>query len=545
MHAFLGVSLDRLAVFHEDVPTQIAVAGLVLNALAVDLVLEASLRFLVGEPERFDTAVVIGALLLGFASVAGYLPRLRRRPVAMIAVFIVLLWLAAIALYDTSWDSESYHFPAVIALAHGWNPVAAESSMPKADIWPNGIWTLQAQLYRLLGFPEGGKAVTALLALVALLLSASALRELRGRRFSRLDVAALLVLVANPVAMSQLLTFYLDGAVYYLSLSLFAALLLVATEHRRLALVVVAGALVLLVNTKLAGLYYAATVGLAGWLLAPMRTGDRLKSALAGIAAAIVAIGFVGWRPYITNIVSTGTPIVIGPGSLQRPPNLEAMPPPVQLVVSLLSATDGANLAPAHLKLPFVVTPREVWYMATPDPRIAGCGPLFAPVLVAALAGTFLLRRHVIASRPARICALAALAGLAISAGFPEAWLARYVPLVWAAPPFLLLSWPADAPRWAVRLGAAIVILALANSVLALSGNLARLAYFDRDYGRMLASIRQSDDKIIFVPSGYVQFHVAFAERFRRAGIETRIGGPDDCVRLIRSYRGMLICRGP
>ena len=545
MRAAARGAVGWLSNLHEDTSSALAVAGFIVNALAIDLVIEGGLRFVVSQPARFDLAVVAVAMTGGAVSVSRYWRDMRRWSVVLVAAVVVGLLLLGTALYDTSFDSEGYQIPVIAALAHGWNPVAGPSGIREADLWPNGIWTLEAQLLHITGSPAPGKALDGLEALAALFLCAAAFRLLRRRPLACREMAALYLILLNPISIAELLSFLSDDDVYYLSLCLFAGLLLQGTEHRRLGFGVAASTIVLLVNAKMSGIYYAGLVGIAGWTLAPLVRGDRLRAALIGITAALVACLYVGWRPFVTDVIEHGGWIVTDPWQSERPANLRDALPPVQLLASLFGETGGTAFGAVDLKLPFLVEPDEVVAMGGSGPRVAGFGPLFALALVSAVAGTALLWRGIVRDPGGRFCLLVAAAFTAISAAFPEAWNARYVPLFWAVPPLLLLSWPRDGRAWVGRLGVVVMLLAASNSAVAFGGNLARLAYYSWRWRQLIAEMRVQTP-IIVVPApvddGEWHFDVTLLERIRRAGIEARRGGNDECRHVIKSYHGVIIC---
>jgi hypothetical protein len=80
-----------------------------------------------------------------------------------------------------------------------------------------------------------------------------------------------ITLVANPIALSQFFTAYADGTPYELTLILICSLIIML-EDRGLGAALLAGAAMILVcNTKLTGLFFAAlAVATWGGLLAPI-----------------------------------------------------------------------------------------------------------------------------------------------------------------------------------------------------------------------------------------------------------------------------------
>jgi hypothetical protein len=128
--------------------------------------------------------------------------------------------------------------------------------------------------------------------------------------------------------------------------------------------------------------------------------------------------------------------------------------------------------------------------MGAPDPRIGGFGPFFSlETIVAVLAAGAVTatRRGRGIGDPALMIAL----GLAaITAIFPEPWLARYAPFFWGVPIFLALG---TGGRSALTRWGAVVVLALAlvNGGIALAGNLARTALGDYRMRTLLSDLRR------------------------------------------------------
>ncbi len=522
-------------------PAALAIGGFILCAAALDLSLEALLRFVLPYPDRLDAVVVPIAALGAAALVRRCAGRPGWRAVAAGAGVVAALLLVAAAFYDTSWDGESYHLPGVITLAGGWNPVAGPSGIERVDIWPSGSWFLRAQLARGVGCVEAGKAMTGILALASLLLWAGTLEALTGRPLSGAQRLGVLVLAANPVVLAQLSTFYLDSDVAVLSMSLLAGVLLTATEFRGLGVAIACAATVLLVNSKISGVYYAAVLGAGGCFAAPLPLRQRGRLLLIGAAAWLFACVVVGWRPFVTSTLAFGTPIYTAGWTWQRPPNLVGVPPPLQLLAALFARTGGAQGDAVAAKLPFVVTPHEALFMATPDTRVGGFGPLFGLALLLALGGTFFSWRAATATRHGQALLRTASVVAIACALFPEAWWTRLVGVAWCIPVLLVLAWPETGRRLS-RLRAGVFALLLSGSVLALGGNLARAVWRDRQMTALIERLRPQAP-LALVREGPLNFDVTLADRFARAGVAARLADAADCGREIETYRGSVrIC---
>ena len=242
-------------------------------ALAVSLLVALAALFAAGvlvlaAGARLSAWLVAPALIAGAlagAAVPGgwRWPRVVRA--ALLAVTLVALAAAALGaasrFHDVSWDGQVYHQPAVLALADGWNPLW-DGPLPVDDrpdnLWvnhyPKAAWVVQAILLRASGSLEATKGVQLLALLAAGLAVFAALGQSR-----RAALAAALA-AANPVAVVQSFSFYVDG----MSASLMTGFVALAWGWlRRPGLASglgAAAALVLLVNLKFTGPIYAGVL---------------------------------------------------------------------------------------------------------------------------------------------------------------------------------------------------------------------------------------------------------------------------------------------
>ena len=540
------LALERWRLFHADTGTQIAIAHVLMGVPALYLAIDAAVR-----STNLPVPLAVQALLAGALYIAilrwrplGIGP-VSRRAVAVTTGLLAAAWLTAAALYDTSWDGTSYHLPALLAIAEGWNPVFAASDIVPANLQANGLWTVRAALYAMTGSVEGAKGLNFLFVAAALLTLVPAWTELRRRPLTALELAFAYAGVANPVALGQLFTFHVDGSVYEIGIVLLSAVLLTRSAHRRAALGLIAASIILITGAKLTGIYYGAVIPVIA-ALAIWKQGaatPRFAALVLGtLALGVVAIGF---RPYVTNLRDYGHLVELGPGpggDVHRPSAFGDLAPPAMLAASLLSRTE---LDPVpEFKWPGTVTRRELISMGAPDPRIGGFGPLFAletmVALLAAGAVTATRRGHGIGD-PAFVIAL----GLAaITAIFPEPWSARFAPFFWGVPIFLALG--AGGPSAVTRWGAMVVLtLALTNGGIALAGNLARTALGDYRQRALLSELAAQNAEILIVPFPFRGFQFTAAHRLAGAKIAFRIGEPElaigdsspQCAQVLRTDR--------
>jgi hypothetical protein len=534
--------------FHADTGAQIAVAHALMTVPALYLAIDAVVRwtrFPVPLGVQVGIAVALYATLLWRHPLGtGQIPG---RVAAVTAGTLAATWVVAAILYDTSFDGESYHLPALLALADGWNPFYATTSVTPANLQANGMWTVRAALLAVTGSVEGAKAVNMVFPIAALFTLVPAWSLLRGRALTVLELALVYSAVGNPVALGQVFTFYVDGTVYECGLVVLAAVLLAGSAYRRAALGLICASIVLITGAKITGLYYApvlaAVAGLVVWrrVAAPRRVAALV---LGTLAVAVLAIGF---RPYVTNPRDYGHLVELGIGAdIGRPAEYQNLPPPMMLAASIFVRTD-VDAAP-RLKLPLVVTPHELASMGAPSPRDGGFGPFFALEIVLALlaSGIVLMRdRGRTLGDPAFVIAF----GLAVmTAAFPEPWWARFAPFFWGVPIFLALG-VGGRSKFLTLCAACVIALALVNGGVAFAGNLARTVAGDYRLRTLFGQLAALHEEVLIVPVLNRGFELTAAHRLAGAGIPFRVGTPElpirsgsaQCARLIRTDR-LLYC---
>ena len=455
----------------------------------------------------------------------------RRRGAATLLGCLAVLAAATAAAplrYDTSYDGQSYHQQAVIALARGWNPVrsarapATFETAPFVTHMAKGAWVVEAAVYRLTHRLETGKMLHLVLATAALLAVWAALRATPGLPPMAAAAAALLAAV-TPVVAVQAFTFYVDGLVASSFTVLLALGALVAargaTWPRRAGM---AAATLVLVNAKLTGVPYAALLWLAAALAAGALRGGRagLHVATAG-AVALVAALLVGYSPYVTNTVLEGHPFhpAAGPRSHDlvrdsRPPSFARMGRAERLARSLLAVSSPDASRDAQLKVPFTIVGDEATKFHAPDVRLGGFGPLFSGALLAA-AGAVLLASRRTAVRAVAV-SVALLATVLVTA---EGWWARFAPQLWLLPLALALAPLACPRRRAARWAGTLVLVVLAaDAGLVIANNASRNRGLQREVRQQLARLAAAPEPVPV----WLGFNEAASVRLDEAGVRWR-----------------------
>ncbi len=189
--------------------------------------------------------------------------------------------------------------PAILELSGGWNPLVGESVVRAANFYPHGLWLLQQTTGDLFGSFEVTKIVHALLAVIALSSLLSWLAVETGRALGILPIALIYLIVLNPVVSAQALTFYVDGPVYLLSMIFLAELFLAyRTNHRRHDFAAVAAG-VLLIGTKLSGLYYAGLIAFLFCAFVVRRWPGLRRWTASTTSVALIGVFVVGFHPFV------------------------------------------------------------------------------------------------------------------------------------------------------------------------------------------------------------------------------------------------------
>lgn len=461
----------------------------------------------------------------------------------LLDVLGMLTGVAAIGLicsriYDLSWDGQTYHQEAVFQIAHGWNPIwdaplpIWHGDMAWCNYYPKGIWVAQAALYRLSGNIESAKLLGPVLLVAAFLLSFSACQSLSLKRGMSVLVAGLAA--ANPVALAQLSTFYVDGLLASLLTILTAVAVLYVRRPAPRYLLAMIAAMALLCVTKFTGVVYAVFYAGGIVLFALYRRRSQLSALLLtqamGMLAGVVLLGF---QPYLTNLVAHLHPFHPLAGSHkvdflpdQLGPKFGAQPRLLALTESIFSVSTNDREWP-RWKVPFAVTKKELGEFAIPDIRIGGFGPWFGGIVLLttiSLVVLFVQQRRtpkLPSSRrqkpaPGReslatgiFLTMVILASCLVN---PGVWWARYVPQMWLIPVVMVGLLRLHDSRWVWPLSVALIL----NVALVQSGAIQGLIELQR--------ITRAELEMLRFQKVDVKWHTFAGARFRlqRSGVDFR-----------------------
>jgi len=358
--------------------------------------------------------------------------------VVFFAMIMIISANIANSFYDNSYDGQWYHQRAVYHLANGWNPfkekVAIYQIPPgqskENDLWgnvwvdhyPRASWICAASIYKLIGNIEVGKTFNIAFILGSFLLSTSALLSIKNIKPTYAYLIGFFA-AFNPVSIYQSLSFYVDGQLSSLLVSLTAILCLFALKSEKILYgLLIIPIVSILANVKFTGLVYAGIILLIFSIYLFLHSSKKafIWFAIASVLSIIIAVLIIGYNPYITNILSHGNPFypLSGKGSVSV------------LIHGTPSIYFGKNRFHALLVSIFSEIPYTNFHAT--DNVIAGFGALFSSLF---LLGSFLTLFLLITRSTNKHYFLTPIIILwSTVAVNPIMWWARYIPQLWLFP---------------------------------------------------------------------------------------------------------------
>ncbi len=482
--------------------------------------------------------VLVAAALTGVVVAAVLPPADRVRQVAMALLLVVgtlvIGGVVAHNFYDSSFDGQTYHSDAIIALSEGWNPF--EDPHPgqfgygnTARSFPKASWLAGSSLYTLTDSIEIGKSTNVLPLGASFLLVLALLTRLGVRPPVAWAGSALAAL--NPVWVVQSLTNYIDGQTAALLLAAVASgLWVLVFERTRVASWSLGLSLLLLINLKFSGIYYVGLIlfAMTVVLLWQRRWDDLRRFFVTQGIVFVVAIGVIGFNPYVQNLLDFDTPFypIAGPGSIDfftpnSPENLRGAPQLTQLFYGLFGAPGNPINARAELVLPFFADLSVSWPYTGADPRIAGLGPWFSGALLISVAlGGWLLWKD----RKQWRGTVLLVGGLSVFLilswmGHPEGWWARYTPQLWLVPVAVAVAMLARPDRLSRWLGGLLGLILVLNVAYVSAVYYHDEVEFTREVGQLYRDFAESGQEL---PVFIQRFRSAAEVQFEEAGVTYR-----------------------
>lgn len=465
----------------------------------------------------------------------------------VLALCVMGFGLAFSAFYfDLSWDGQWYHQTGIYALASDWNPLTdpmrAFPQPPSTELWvrhyPKGTWYVAAAIFDAAHRIEWGKCINILSwAAMGLAAFAAALDYdiSRGR-----SAAIAVVMALNPVVMSEITTYMVDGVMISFLVVVAAALFSLFRRPRSAVISIGLMAAIVSINAKFTGLVFLCILLAAGGLWCAWRERKWLLP-YSGLSLLGLFLGVCVWgyNPYVTNTLHRHNPFYPLSGNATFPSlddqgkqGIELYETPKNFLPynrfsRLFLATFGQpgnqpyhKEPDARLMWPFAARWGDLFYYHYHETRVAGFGPWFSGALLLSLGLTVWALLRCTSGRATMI--LTALTILASLISSPYFWWARYGPQLWLLPILpAILIFRAATSRWAVTIAWLLVALLAVNASIVAVVRLKWETIATQTQRRQLIDLRDSGRQYAFyIP----RFGPAVEGRLKAWGVNYVIG---------------------
>ena len=466
---------------------------------------------------------LILALLLGdcLGRRMGLTGRQRIWPLILALGVMTLALAMSIFYFDLSWDGQNYHQLGIYTIADDWNPLTAPMQNFKPQLnssvryFAKGPWYVAAAIYKTTGCFEAGKCPTMLSwAMMGLAVFAASLDWGLRRRFAAVIT---LVVALNPVVMSELTTYMVDGIMVASMTTVVAALFSSMLRPQPIVIWVGCMATILSINAKFTGLVFLCFVFAADGLWCLLRRRQWVFAYCGWVVLALF-LGAVlfGYNPYVTNTIYRHQPFYPILGSKAFPLKISALGDPnerwetpknmmgrsrfVRFGYSIFGRPGNqpyprATNAPAELMWPFTTRLADLHAYCYHETRVAGFGPFFSGALLISLglAGWSLWRLK--SSRWILILAASTIVGsLMVSV---HMWWPRFGPQFWLLPvlPTIFIFWDGQSRR-AMGMAWLLMVLLLVNAGIVAGVHLTWETKASEKLRQQLIALRQSGSEI-------------------------------------------------
>jgi hypothetical protein len=356
----------------------------------------------------------------------------RCKTIVYVLVAIIVSTSACWWLTDNSYDGNAYHGEAIVRLLEGWNPIYEPEVSPTR--WVNGyakaLEMCSAAISAFTGNVESGKVINFILAGSALSFVWAAVRRSFAALSNKRVWIVTLLFGANPVLLTQVLTFYNDYALYCCALIVGAMMLLIYREGWSLqwgsiaTMATMIGMVTKFTHGFYLGVEWCAFIVLLILSRRPIKVA--LKCALVAVIGALLGLFILGYHPYITNTIHFGNPFYPLVGA-----NAE----------DIMTGNTPSVFSESGRIVNFFKSVAMMKWLSY-DQRYGGFGPFMAPLLILSLlivAAMAWRRWHV---------AYVVLSLILSCFIFEQSWWARYIPFLWAVIPIGTLSSFAGIGKW-------------------------------------------------------------------------------------------------
>lgn len=481
--------------------------------------------FLVLVTSQFDVVIIAVAMPLHiFLAFMLYRGKNKNMVVYLASCYGILIVSCIVNafIYDYSWDGQAYHQVAAIRLSNGWNPFYASLPEESVFIW-NNHYPKFTEMYASILLSifkniEVGKSYNMIFFVITLCYALTYTSRYQKNKCAIMAIS--LLFTANPVVMAQFFTFYVDGFLGMLIMTLFFACMDYERQRDRKDLIIIIAVSVFAINTKFTG--FICGVVLIGYVvkqLVAKKYKQMFIFILSGILILLIGLIFTGYNPYITNLLDFGHPFyplygensvdIISPQITEKVTikNFYEMYP-IQRFFSLFILNYNLKTLPFN--------PMKLLYLASHqgyDFPIGGFGLLFVEICIfIGLIVLFTIRNKKLVVYKELLFPVCLL--LVITIIIPDNWMARYIPFFWYIFAFLIMASNYTTAR-NKKLFYLLLILISINSGSFFIGNTMNGAIYTMGLKRFMAEIKQYDNDTIHIVLGREYFKHSIIEKMK------------------------------
>lgn len=324
------------------------------------------------------------------------------------------------ATFDHTWDGAAYHKTAIGLLHQGWNPLYQSGSYfnelsntikwpsPNpilwAEVYPKATWYFAAAIYKVTGNIETGKVYTIISVFILSGIIYNYLSYKKMKEWQRWVI--LLIAGANPIVLAQWQTFYLDGFVTCILLSLIFLFLTILDEDSNAAFKDYQWGIWALIligcnlkwSVTLFVVTYCACFSLLYLWGDKQLLYDKIKNLIKTFFIGCFAVFILGFSPFITNLIRYGNLLegftnVIGNDNMAATFGISNLSNSQMFWSSIFGKmSHGAYSTISDLlKIPFTFSKQELVFYSIPDTRIGGFGIFFSGIFLLSIISTLLI----------------------------------------------------------------------------------------------------------------------------------------------------------
>lgn len=396
---------------------------------------------------------------------------------SLLTVILILIFSCLVSglIYDTTYDSYSYHYNAVVMMSKGWNPFY---ETPWNDsMWnrhyAKGLEIMQSAVLALTGNLQSSKSINLMFILSAASIAWFTIGKVFPAVSCRWKIAIVIMMVANPVVLSQMTTAYNDYMLWIETVLLCCSFLLIwkdgrdITYYSLLLMVFVIG-----INSKFTHFYYLGMqcIFFAVWCCLAKRFYIVGRGVVTLLLAVLIGGLLIGFNPYIINTVEYGNPcypLVGGDVDIMTRNTPEMYMHSNRVTNFFMSLLSTDDVPWAYLNGNTDLSDCLKCYSV--DARVNGFGLFMLPLILLGIVLMF-------CNRASWKWWIVYIFCLALGFSFEQSWWARYVPFIWALVIIPVLNFTAEdnGSRKLLKNIMAVTMFALVviNAVIATGGSL-------------------------------------------------------------------------